>query len=171
MGTRGPKTTPTVLKRLHGNPSKERLPTDEPEGVGDIWAPPVWFDDEQREQWDYAVDHAPPGLLTGTDRETLVVWCCACVEYAKAVLKVRADGQVVETKSGNVIQNPYLSVMNRQALIMLKAGGEMGFSPSARASLGSRGPEFNDAPTAGRPARTIKGGLAGYLEQKPDSLN
>jgi P27 family predicted phage terminase small subunit len=167
----GRKRVPTVLRELHGNPRQHAIPQDEPEGVGDIWAPPSWFDDAQREQWHYAVDHAPPGLLTGTDRETLVVWCCACVEYAKAVLRVRADGQVVTTKAGNVIQNPYLSVMNRQALIMLKAGGEMGFSPSARASLGSRGPEFNNAGSAGQPARTIKGSLAGYLEQKPDSLN
>lgn len=171
MGARGPKPTPTVIAELHGKPSHKKRPTaPEPEGVGDIWAPPIWFDDEQREQWHYAVDHAPPGLLTGTDRETLVVWCCACVEYAKAVLEVRASGQVVTTKAGNVIQNPYLSVMNKQALLMLKSGGEMGFSPSARASLGSRAPEFpHDAPTGGR--RPIKGGLAGYLEQKPDSLN
>ena len=136
-----------------------------------IWSPPSWFDDEQREQWHYAVDHAPPGLLTGTDREVLAIWCVACVEHAKAAQEVRKLGQVVKTKDGNAIQNPFMGIMNRQALIMLKAGSEMGFSPAARASLGSSAPEFNDAGTAGRPARTIKGSLASYLEQKPDSLN
>ena len=170
MGKRGPPKQPTVIRKLHGNPSKARIPTDEPEGVADLWAPPQWFDDDQRMQWHYAVDHAPPGLLTGTDRETLAVWCAACVEWARAVQKVRTDGQTVETKNGNVIQNPSLGIMNRQALIMLRAGAEMGFSPAARASLGSRAPEFtHDAPTGGR--RQIRGGLAGYLELKPDKLN
>lgn len=168
MGKRGSAKQPTVLRRLHGNPSEKPMPVDEPEGVGDLWAPPIWFDDEQRERWHYALDHAPPGLLTGTDRETLVVWCVACCEHAKAAAEVRKTGQVVQTKAGNVIINPYVSVMNRQALIMLKAGGEMGFSPSARASLGSRGPEFPNEPPAG--GGRIKGGLAGYLALKPDRL-
>lgn len=167
----GRKPKPTVLKQLHGNPGKRAIALDEPEGVGDLWSPPAWFDAEQREQWHYAVDHAPPGLLTGTDREVLAIWCVACVEHAKAAQEVRKLGQVVKTKDGNAIQNPFMGIMNRQAMVMLKAGSEMGFSPAARASLGSAAPEFNDAGTAGRPARTIKGSLAGYLEQKPDSLN
>jgi hypothetical protein len=50
MGKRGPKRIPTLLKELHGNPGKCAPPFDEPQGVGDLWGPPVWFDDEQREQ-------------------------------------------------------------------------------------------------------------------------
>jgi len=168
MGARGPAKTPTALAKLRGNPSKRRLPTNEPEGEGDLWAPPIWFDDQQREQWNYGLDHAPAGLLTGTDRETLVIWCVACVEYARAVQRVRQDGQVVETKSGNVIQNPHLSVMNKQAALILKAGGELGFSPSARASLGSRASEGDMPAIGGRKPRSS--GLAAYLEQKPDHL-
>jgi P27 family predicted phage terminase small subunit len=144
------------------------LPAGEPQGVGTLWAAPPWFDEEQRQQWEYALDHAPPGLLTGIDREVLAVWCVAAVEYARAIARVRADGQIVETTHGNAIQNPHLSIANRQATIMLKAGGELGFSPAARASLGSRAPEFPNDPPAG--GRRIKGGLAGYLEQKPDRL-
>lgn len=167
----GRKPKPTALKELHGNPGKRALPIDEPEGVGDLWAPPAWFDTEQRDQWHYAVDHAPPGLLTGTDREVLAIWCVACVEHAKAAQEVRKLGQVVKTKDGNAIQNPFMGIMNRQALLMLKAGSEMGFSPAARASLGSQAPEFTNGATARRRGPAIKGGLAGYLEQKPDSLN
>lgn len=165
----GRKPTPGVLKELHGNPGKRALPVDEPEGVGDLWSPPSYMDDDQREQWHYAVDHAPPGLLTGTDRDILAAWCNACVEYARAVVEVRKIGQVVKTKDGNAIQNPFLGIMNRQAMLMVKLGSELGFSPSARASLGSRAPEFpHDAPTGGR--RPIKGGLDAYLDEKPDNL-
>ena len=169
MGKRGPKNIPTVLKELHGNPGKRPIPVDEPEGVGDMWAPPPWFDEDQRAQWHYAVDHAPPGLLTGTDREVLVVWVVACVEHAKAVQEVRNLGQVVKTKDGNAIQNPFLPIVNRQALIMMKAGAEMGFSPAARASLGSAASAFGDGPAAQDPRRV--GQLDRYLALKPDKLN
>jgi P27 family predicted phage terminase small subunit len=137
-----------------------------------VGEPPTWFDDEQRDQWNYAIDHAPPGLLTGTDREVLVVWVVACVEHAKAAQEVRKLGQVVKTKDGNAIQNPFLPIVNRQALIMLKAGSEMGFSPAARASLGSAEPAFNgDRPATGRTRRVVEGSLAAYLALKPDKLD
>jgi P27 family predicted phage terminase small subunit len=168
MAKTGPKPKPLMLRELHGNPGRRPLPIDEPEGVGDLWAPPAWFDEDQRAQWHYAVDHAPPGLLTGTDREVLAIWCVACVEYAKAVQEVRALGQVVKTKEGNAIQNPFMAIVNRQALIMLKAGSEMGFSPAARASLGSAVPAFGDGP-----GRRIRGEseLDRYLALKPDVLD
>jgi hypothetical protein len=65
------------------------------------------MDEQQREQWNHIVGHAPPGLLTGTDREILATFVNACVEYARAVVEVRAIGQVVKTKDGNPLQNPY----------------------------------------------------------------
>lgn len=154
---------PKVLKILRGNPGRRPLTEKEADGVGALWAPPAWFNSKQREQWDYALEHAPAGLLTGTDREVLVIWCLACVEYAEAALHVRVEGQVVITSNGNPVQNPYLSVMNKQALIMLKAGAEMGFSPASRASLGAR----MSALASGNPG---SGGLAGYLEQKPEDI-
>lgn len=160
---------PTTLKKLHGNPGKRRLPKNEPEGQGLLWAPPPWFDDEQRAQWSYALEYAPPGLLTGTDRELLMIWCCAAVEYTRAIKEVRTLGQVVKTKDGNAIQNPFLPIVNRQALIMMRAGAEMGFSPASRASLGNSAPEGAGLGELSR--SRARGGLAAYLEQKPDQLN
>jgi len=166
----GPKTLPAVLKQLHGNPGKRRLnDADEPQGVGELWAPPPHFDDELRDQWHYALDHAPPGLLTGTDRGMLIVWVAACVEHARALVEVRRHGQVVKTKDGNAIQNPYLGVMNRQALMMIRAAAELGFSPAARATLGSRAPEFPNGQLAS-PVRSHSR-LAAYLDRKPDKLD
>jgi len=163
----GRKPQPTALRVLHGNPARRPLPTDEPEGVGVLWAPPQWMDDEQREQWNYTLDNAPPGLLSATDREIVALWVVACVEHARAVVKLREHGQVVKTREGNVIQNPYLGIVNRQALIMMRAVSELGFSPAARAGLGSRGPEFNtngQRPTSGSR-------LTAYLDRKPDKLD
>jgi len=165
MGKRGPKKQPTMLRELHGNPSRRPMPTDEPEGVGDLWEPPAYFDDEQRAKWRAALDYAPPGLLTGTDRAIFTVWVVACVEYARAAVEVRNLGQVVTTKAGNAIQNPYLSIMNRQALMMLKAAGEMGFTPAARAALGSAAPAFDGRSTARRDGEMS---LQEYIDSSPD---
>ena len=156
---------PLVLQKLHGPTRGRPIATDGPEGVGELWAAPDWMDDDQRAQWRYAVLTAPPGLLTETDRECLALWCCACVEYAKAIVEVRKLGQVVKTKDGNLIQNPYLPIVNKQAMIMLRAGSEMGFSPSSRASIGaSRG-----APVPAVGGRNSK--LTAYIEANPDAVH
>jgi P27 family predicted phage terminase small subunit len=171
MGKRGPKNIPTVLKVLHGNPCKRPMPVNEPEGVGDLWGPPNFMDAEQREQWFYALDRAPPGLLAGTDRDIFGAWVCACVEYQKAVIEVRNLGQVVKTRDGNAIQNPYMSIMNRQAVLMNRLGAELGFSPAARASLGIAATDFGDGLGTGRRRRTGESELDRYLALKPDKLN
>lgn len=163
----GPRPQPTHLRVLHGNPSKLPAPIDEPLGVGVLWAPPEWFDDEQRGQWAYAIENAPAGLLTATDREILVVWVVASIEHARAAQEVRKLGQIVKTKEGNAIQNPFLPVVNRQALIMMRAGGEMGFSPASRASIGRAGTEI----PVGRAGQFAGTPLAAYLSEKPDKLD
>lgn len=165
------KHTPTKLQELHGNPRKHRLPNEdeEPQGVGVLWAPPAWFDEDQRAQWHYAIENAPPELLTATDRETLVVWCVASVEHARAAQEVRKLGQVVKTKEGNAIQNPYLPIVNRQALIMLRSGAEMGFSPASRAAIGRAGLIDPHAKPGSRQIAGTK--LGDYLAEKPDRLD
>lgn len=137
-----------------------------PEGRGDLWAPPEWFNDEQRAEWHYALNNAPLGLLTATDRGVLSIWCVASVEYAKAVGEVRRLGQVVKTTEGNAIQNPFLGIVNRQANIMMRSGAEMGFSPASRMGLGQPG-EDGARPVGGRRSDA----LDDYLAQKPDRLD
>jgi P27 family predicted phage terminase small subunit len=161
---------PAVLRKLHGNPRKVAMPADIPEGQGELWAPPGWFDNDQRAQWRYALDNAPPGLLTGTDREVLAIWCVAAVEHARAAVQVRHHGQVVKTKEGNAIQNPFLGIVNRQGMIMLRAGAEMGFSPAARMTLGRQPGDGESTRYIGLSrARTDR--LEAYLAAKPDRLD
>jgi P27 family predicted phage terminase small subunit len=168
----GRKTQPLLLKQLHGNPNDHALPTDVPEGVGELWAPPDYFDDEQRAQWDYALENAPPGLLTATDREVLVTWVLAAVIRAKAAREIDRLGLLTKTKDGNVIQNPFLPILNRQALIMLRAGAEMGFSPSSRMAMAVSADEIGSGRYIGAAARPgRKDALTEYLDAKPDKLD
>jgi P27 family predicted phage terminase small subunit len=159
---------PATLRKVHGNPRQHRMPSDIPEGQGELRAPPDFFDTAQRAQWRYALDHAPPGLLTGTDRETLAIWCVACVEHARAVQEVRKLGQVVKTRDGSAIQNPFLGIVNRQAVIMLRAGAELGFSPASRMSLAT---EPGDGARYIGSGRAKPSRLDEYLAEKPDRLD
>ncbi len=134
MSKRGQKPTPKALRLLRGNPSKRRMPRNEPDGIGDLWDPPTYFDAVQKREWIRVVGSAP--WLTGTDRDLVASYCVAVVEYARAVVKVRKGGQTAETKHGNIIVSPHLGIMNRQALLMNKFGAELGLSPTSRASLG-----------------------------------
>jgi P27 family predicted phage terminase small subunit len=169
---RGPKPVPKELRELHGNPRQHALPAEPPEGVGALCEAPVWMDDEQRLQWDYALEHAPYGLLTGSDREILAAWCVHAVEFARAVIEVRKLGQVVKTKDGNAIQNPFLAIVNRQSLLMQRAGAELGFSPAARMSIAlGAGEESAEGTRYIGSARPRPSRLDDYLAAKPDKLD
>jgi P27 family predicted phage terminase small subunit len=132
---RGPRPIPTHLKLVRGNPGKRPINREEPRPVGDLVEAPEWFDDDQRQWWTYAIANAPAGLLKRLDRDVLVVWVVAAVEHRAAAQKVRQLGQVTKTRDGNLIQNPFLPVMNRQAQMMLRAAEQLGFSPAARSRI------------------------------------
>jgi phage terminase small subunit len=105
---RGTKPQRAALKVIRGSLGTRRVPKFERRGISILDAPPAWMDETQRAQWFYAVQNAPPGPLTGTDREVLAVWVVACVEHARAAAEVRRTGQVVKAKDGNAVNNPYL---------------------------------------------------------------
>ena len=132
---RGRKPKPTHLKLLEGNPGKRALNKNEPVPEGDLFDAPEWLSEEQRAVWTYAIANAPAGLLKRLDRAMLTMWVVAEALHADAAQKVAKAGAVVRTRNGEVTQNPYLSVMNRQAAIMVKLASEMGFSPASRTRI------------------------------------
>lgn len=177
MGKRGPRPIPTALVTLHGNPRQRGKATSmaaaasEPEGVGDLWAPPAFFNDDLRDVWAYALAHCPPGLLTGTDREVLALWCGHVVAWRNACARVALDGLFV-VRGGVEMEHPAVRIMNRQAQLIMRCCGELGFSPASRVGLikTGAGPEFyqHDQPPAARPRNPR---LIAYLAAKPDKLD
>jgi P27 family predicted phage terminase small subunit len=133
MGIRGQKPRPSHLRVLDG--TAKDIPADEPQPTGDLYEPPEWMSDTQAEGWRYAIANAPPGLLKMCDKSVLAIWVCAEDVHALAAQVVAEKGSIVRAKNGTPMQNPYLSVMNKQALIMLKASSEMGFSPTSRSRV------------------------------------
>ncbi len=137
----GRKPVPTRLRLLKGLP-KHKVNLNEPRAEGELSAAdaPSWLTPSQRESWAYAVQHAPKKILSSIDRGVLAVWVVAEDTHAIAAAKVAMTGMLAKSPKGYPMNNPYLSILNRQAIIMMRAAAELGFSPSARARLVSGEP-------------------------------
>jgi len=130
---RGRKPTPSHLKQLMGNPGKRALNKREPVPEGDLHEAPKWMSDSQREGWGYAITNSPHGLLKKLDRSVLAIWIVAEDLHREAAEKVTQYGLLTKSPNAGIpLQSPYLAILNKQAQIMLKAGAELGFTPSSR---------------------------------------
>ena len=133
--TRGRKPKPTALKLVEANPGKRALNKREPKPRGNLYDPPDWLTDDQRKGWEYAIESAPLGLLKRVDRSTLVAWVVAEDLHRQAVEKLNTGAMLIKTPNGMPVQSPFLSIVNKQAQIMLKAAAEMGFTPASRSRV------------------------------------
>lgn len=131
----GPPKKPTALKLVAGNPGKRALNKREPKPRGNLYDAPDWLTGQQKVGWQYAIETAPFGLLKRVDRSTLVAWVIAEDLHRQAVEKLNGGAMLIKTPNGMPVQSPYLSIINKQAAIMLKAASEMGFTPASRSRV------------------------------------
>lgn len=66
------------------------------------------------------------------DAGLLAVYCSAVARWRDAEKQIAELGAVMLDAGGRPIRNPYLTVSEKAAATMLKAGGELGLSPMAR---------------------------------------
>jgi P27 family predicted phage terminase small subunit len=138
---RGRKPKPTALRLLDGNAGHRPINRDEPIPLGDLGAAPDWFTPAQKQHWDIALSNAPIGMLKRLDASTLAVWSIAADLHQRACeAQAKLDAStalplLTKSPSGMAMQSPYLGIVNRQALIMLRAASELGFTPSSRSRV------------------------------------
>ena len=109
---------------------------------------PDWLSPPARRKWlRLAPVLARSGLLTELDGDALARYCEAMVQYQQAKRYVDsllegADNDagyqsrlLIRTASGNVIQNPAISLMKHASQEADRLGKQFGLSPSARAGL------------------------------------
>jgi len=149
---RGRRPKPTEQRRLEGNPGRRPLNADEP-------SPPIspsLFDDPPElatnpialAEW-RRLAAAHPLWITDVDRGLLLESCVLYARMREADDRIeRTGGAVIQTKAGNIIQNPYLPVANRAFLLYKSACVELGLTPSARSRVRSEG-DSDPLPTAG----------------------
>lgn len=151
----GRKPKPTHLHVIEGtrNATRHRKRAQEPQPIGSLARPPAWLTRRQREVWVQGLRSAPRGLLKAIDASVYLVWVVACDAHRQAVEQIAAagpDGLVARTATrpgppdedgrptiieGTIKPSPLVAVMNSQAMIMIRAAAEMGFTPSSRARV------------------------------------
>lgn len=131
---RGRKPRPSYLRALDGTAAKAKhARPDEPQPEAELKVPPHWLTERQKDLWRCALASVPDGLLRELDSSVFTVWVVACDLHREASEKVATLGQLVRSPvQGVPMPNPYLATVNKQAMIMLKAAAEMGFTPSSR---------------------------------------
>ena len=129
------KPKPTLLKVVQGTARKCRMNPLEPTPSGQLSKAPEWLSESQKAGWDYAIYHAPAGLLTSLDRSALTIWVVAEDIYREACKKLQISGLTVVSPNGIELQSPHLPIINRQAVLMLKASSELGFNPTSRSKI------------------------------------
>jgi P27 family predicted phage terminase small subunit len=149
---RGRKPRPTPLHHLHGtfNSTRHRDRLAEPVTPSDLAIePPEDLSDAEKEAWRYCVDNAPRGVLRAIDRSVLRIWVETEERYrrarvAQAELNLKQPiPDVITTPNGSLQVSPYIAMMNRCSVIMLKVAELLGFVPVSRPRLAPQ--ESSDA--------------------------
>ncbi len=97
--------------------------------------PPKWLSTSQKAGWEYAIARAPKGLLKLIDSAIMTIWVVAEDIHRQASEELTREGLTVKSVNGYQIQSPYLPIMNRQAVLMIKASAALGFDPASREKL------------------------------------
>jgi P27 family predicted phage terminase small subunit len=134
---KGRNRKPTILHKVQGTMTAAiaRERENEAVAVGDLVDPPEHFDEERRMMWRYAVENAPANVVKKIDLGVFEAWIDSHATYRAAQRALNKESLVSLTIQGNVIQNPYLSIANKQKLIMAKLASELGFTPSSRSRV------------------------------------
>lgn len=140
MGSRGPAPTPTVIKKLRGNPGKRKLNGAEPRPAARIPTAPRWMSAEgKREYRKLARLLLGAGLLTEIDGVALAMMCEALDVYRRAKEAMGGEGVVVTSDKGNSYQHPALGVMNGARSDVLRWAREFGMTPASRTRISVEG--------------------------------
>ena len=134
----GRKPLPVAVKKIKGTLQKCRTNPNEPRPMGKLGDPPEYMSDIAKEAWTYAVENAPPGLLSSLDAAVLERWANCAGLYREALAKINRSGvagMIIKTPSGILRRSPLMEVIRELALEMKVYETEMGFTPAARSRI------------------------------------
>ena len=138
----GPAPIPTALKILRGNPSKERLNTEEPTPAGEVSAPKHLSPAARRLFRKLAVDLSYLGV-GAADSHALAV---LAENYELMIIAgghIAAEGPITMVNS-QPQYNPWLVVHRKATAVVMKMLCEFGATPSSRSRLHVQKPAEDD---------------------------
>jgi P27 family predicted phage terminase small subunit len=144
----GRPTKPTQLKMISGTARADRINKREPIPTGNLVDAPNHLTPDQIEIWKFAIENAPSGLLKRLDTSVLETWVVSYDHYKKLNESVQKEGFVFLSPNGYPITHPNMTQLNKQAMIMLRAANEMGFTPASRSKIVVNEEKVKDDPWA-----------------------
>ncbi|SEB85323.1 phage terminase, small subunit, putative, P27 family [Rhizobiales bacterium GAS191] len=147
----GRKPTPPYLKLLRGNPGKRALRPSLPvERPSEPPRPLAFLPPYAAEEWRRLAPQATRlGVLSPLDWGPFGAYCEAYSTWRLAVealdriraAEPRTGGLLVKGADGGAVANPLVRIERAAAETMLRAAGEFGLTPVARAHLASPPPD------------------------------
>jgi len=163
MAKPGPKPTPTVKKRLQGNPGKRSLPKNEPKPRNSMIIPrsPEYLDNVGKKEWRrMGKELHKIGLLSNIDMAAFAAYCQQYSMWVMATKKVQEHGVLIKAQSGYPMQSPYFTIQNKAQSEMRKWLTEFGMTPSSRSRVQvekeQESDPMEDFIRAGRKLKSVK---------------
>lgn len=157
MPPRGPKTKPTALKVLEGNPGKRPLPENEPKPRPIPPKCPTWLNSDAKKMWKrLAPELERMGLLTIVDGEAFSAACQSYgvwVECEKFFKKkdpetgkpyTRTYTYINKFGAENQIERPEVKIGQKAIAEFRAFCSEFGLSPASRARISVKPAEEED---------------------------
>lgn len=134
----GPVRTLPAIERMNGHPNKGRPPA-----IGDFLTPkgnpfcPAHLEEEAQSCMEVVMASMPDGVYSQVDTYALAAFATAWAKHAEAAHKLQDPvlGGSVITVNGEQKINPWLRVLDREALMMASLGDRLGLNPRARLSI------------------------------------
>ena len=138
----GRKPKPSALRELAGNVGHRPINKNEPKPTGVPTCPPMLNAVAKAEWTRVRKELVPMGLLTNVDRAALMAYCVVYARWVKAEDQIEKLGEYIKSsKSGYLIQAPWVGVANKALELMHKYATEFGFTPSSRTRLSVEPPK------------------------------
>jgi phage terminase small subunit len=130
-----PKKLP-YLEALEGNPSKRAIDALGVDAQGEPFVP-EHLSDDARGCIDIIKRSMPMKVYSALDSFLLAAFATAWAIHKRAAHEINRPGfqAVIVTPNGAEMQSAWLSVLNKQAQILVSLGARLGLDPVVRASL------------------------------------
>lgn len=127
------------FKVLAGNPGRRPLPDKEPDVEIKIPDPPELLEGVALDQWQrLSREFFKLGIMSEIDRDALAIYCKLYDRWTEAEGKIKTEGLTLKTINGNIIQSPYVGIVNRCVELMNKYLIEFGMTPSSRTRVAAK---------------------------------
>lgn len=136
MGKRGPRKKLAKIEIMEGKPGKRAVVDLGIEGLGEVFVPDHLPNDAAG-CIEVIKNSMPPGVYSKLDTFLLSAFAMAWSEHKRAAHEISGPEfhRIILNSAGNEVVNPWLKILDRQALIMASLGDRLGLDPKARQGL------------------------------------